>query len=171
MEVRRSWGVRSIASGGGIAEEGMVTVLYGPKGCGKSTLFDALAEAAGQAGAGLDVAVVERPEEAAQMAVLRLPKGLRDLAGSIDKHIRDSQISPDQATIVSTSTVFSITFTLASYVASRLRRGRKILVVLDEVRADSPVHISSFRQWLESFANDLAKYNRVYSRRGGSILL
>ncbi|MEM4971171.1 MAG: ATP-binding protein [Sulfolobales archaeon] len=152
-----------------VVEGGWITVLYGPKGCGKSTFFMVLSEAADQAGAGLDVMVVKRPEDAVQGSVLHLPKSLKDLAGSIARYIRDSQISPDQVTIVSTSTIFNITFTLASYVASRLRRGRKVLIVLDEVRADSQEHLSIFRQWLESFANDLAKYNRDYSRKGGSI--
>ncbi|MDT7888758.1 MAG: ATP-binding protein [Desulfurococcales archaeon] len=148
---------------------GRITVLYGPKGCGKSTLFRILSGAADQAGSGLDVLVVERSEEALQKALLYLPKSFRGLGESIAGYLRDSQISPDRATIVSTSTIFGIAFTLASYIASRLRRGRGVLIVLDEVKADSPEHLSNFRQWLESFANDIAEYNRIYSEKGGSI--
>jgi len=113
--------------------------------------------------------VVERSEEALQKALLYLPKSFRGLGESIAGYLRDSQISPDRATIVSTSTIFGIAFTLASYIASRLRRGRGVLIVLDEVKADSPEHLSNFRQWLESFANDIAEYNRIYSEKGGSI--
>jgi energy-coupling factor transporter ATP-binding protein EcfA2 len=148
---------------------GRITVLYGPKGCGKSTLFRVLSGAADQAGSGLDVLVVERSEEALQKALLYLPKSFRGLGESIAGYLRDSQISPDRATIVSTSTIFGIAFTLASYIASRLRRGRGVLIVLDKVKADSPEHLSNFRQWLESFANDIAEYNRIYSEKGGSI--
>jgi energy-coupling factor transporter ATP-binding protein EcfA2 len=148
---------------------GRITVLYGPKGCGKSTLFRILSGAADQAGSGLDVLVVERSEEALQKALLYLPKSFRGLGESIAGYLRDSQISPDRATIVSTSTIFGIAFTLASYIASRLRRGRGVLIVLDKVKADSPEHLSNFRQWLESFANDIAEYNRIYSEKGGSI--
>jgi energy-coupling factor transporter ATP-binding protein EcfA2 len=148
---------------------GRITVLYGPKGCGKSTLFRILSGAADQAGSGLDVLVVERSEEALQKALLYLPKSFRGLGESIAGYLRDSQISPDRVTIVSTSTIFGIAFTLASYIASRLRRGRGVLIVLDEVKADSPEHLSNFRQWLESFANDIAEYNRIYSEKGGSI--
>jgi energy-coupling factor transporter ATP-binding protein EcfA2 len=148
---------------------GRITVLYGPKGCGKSTLFRVLSGAADQAGSGLDVLVVERSEEALQKALLYLPKSFRGLGESIAGYLRDSQISPDRVTIVSTSTIFGIAFTLASYIASRLRRGRCVLIVLDEVKADSPEHLSNFRQWLESFANDIAEYNRIHSEKGGSI--
>lgn len=154
---------------GSVVEGGRITVLYGPKGCGKSTFFKVLSEAAEQASAKLDIMIVKRPEEAVQGSVLRLPKSFKDLAESIAKHIRDSQISPDQVTITSTSTIFHIAFILANYVANRLRRGRKILIVLDEARADSQEHLGNFRQWLESFANDLAEYNRDYSKKGGSI--
>jgi energy-coupling factor transporter ATP-binding protein EcfA2 len=167
--VDREFEARSIIAGEDIAVGGMITVLYGPKGCGKSTLFRVLSRAADQAGSGLDVLVVERSEEALQKALLYLPKSFRGLGESIAGYLRDSQISPDRATIVSTSTIFGIAFTLASYIASRLRRGRRVLIVADEVKADSPEHLSNFRQWLESFANDIAEYNRIYSEKGGSI--
>ncbi len=127
---------------------GMITVLYGPKGCGKSTFFRVLSGAADHAGAGLDVLVVERPEEAVQGAVLHLPKSFRDLARSIARYLRDSQISSDRAVIVSTSTIFSAVFTLANYIASKLKKGRRVLIVLDEARADSIEHLSNLRQWL-----------------------
>jgi energy-coupling factor transporter ATP-binding protein EcfA2 len=150
---------------------GMITVLYGPKGCGKSTFFRVLSRVTDQAGSGLDVLVVERSEEALQKALLYLPKSFRGLGESIAGYLRDSQISPDRVTIVSTSTIFGIAFTLASYIASRLRRGRRVLIVADEVKADSPEHLSNFRQWLESFANDIAEYNSIYSEKGGSIAI
>jgi energy-coupling factor transporter ATP-binding protein EcfA2 len=149
----------------------MITVLYGPKGCGKSTFFRVLSRVTDQAGSGLDVLVVERSEEALQKALLYLPKSFRGLGESIAGYLRDSQISPDRVTIVSTSTIFGIAFTLASYIASRLRRGRRVLIVADEVKADSPEHLSNFRQWLESFANDIAEYNSIYSEKGGSIAI
>ncbi|MDT7890320.1 MAG: hypothetical protein RQ885_15270 [Desulfurococcales archaeon] len=36
--------VRSIIAGKDIVESGMITVLYGSKGCGKSTFFRVLSE-------------------------------------------------------------------------------------------------------------------------------
>jgi energy-coupling factor transporter ATP-binding protein EcfA2 len=167
--VDREREVRSIIARKDIVESGMITVLYGSKGCGKSTFFSVLSEAADQADSGLDVLVVERPEEVVEGAILHLPKSFRELGKSIAGYLRDSQISPDRAAIVSTSTIFGIAFTLASYIASRLRRGRCVLIVLNEVKADSPEHLSSFKQWLETFANNIKKYNRDYSEKGGSI--
>jgi energy-coupling factor transporter ATP-binding protein EcfA2 len=168
--VDRKGEVESILGRVGVVEGGRITVLYGPKGCGKSTLFDVLASAADQAGAGLDIMVIERPEDAVQMAVLRLPRSFRDLARSIAGYVAEGfKISSTGPLIEFTSTPTYIVWKIAEYIAHRLRRGRKILIVLDEVRADSQEHLSIFRQWLENFANDIKKYNRDYSEKGGSI--
>jgi ABC-type phosphate transport system ATPase subunit len=42
--VDREREVRSIIAGKDIVESGMITVLYGSKGCGKSTFFRVLSE-------------------------------------------------------------------------------------------------------------------------------
>ena len=78
-----------------VVEGGRITALHGPKGCGKSTLFNVLASAADQAGAGLYVLVIERPENADHMAVLHLPRSFRDLARSITGYVAEGfEISP-----------------------------------------------------------------------------
>jgi energy-coupling factor transporter ATP-binding protein EcfA2 len=168
--VDRKGEVESILGRVGVVEGGRITVLYGPKGCGKSTLFNVLASAADQAGAGPDIMVIERPEDAVQMAVLSLPRSFRDLARSIAGYVAEGfKISSTGPLIEFASTPTYIVWKIAEYIAHRLRRGRKILIVLDEVRADSQEHLSIFRQWLENFANDIKKYNRDYSEKGGSI--
>jgi energy-coupling factor transporter ATP-binding protein EcfA2 len=168
--VDREAEARSIIAREDIAVGGMITVIYGPKGCGKSTFFRVLSGAADQAGSGLDVVVVERPEEALQKALLYFPKSLRGLVGSIASYVAEGfKISSTEPLIEFTSTPTYIVWRVASYIAHRLRRGRRVLIVADEVRADSPEHLSNFRQWLESFANDIAEYNSIYSEKGGSI--
>jgi hypothetical protein len=58
---------------------------------------------------------------------------------------------------------------LAGYIAYRLRRGRRVVIVVDEVRGDSEVRLSEFRGWLEGFANTLREHSSRYEGRGGSI--
>jgi hypothetical protein len=38
-------------------------------------------------------------------------------------------------------------------------KNKKVFIVADEVRTDSPDHLSSFKQWLEGFANELRNIN------------
>jgi hypothetical protein len=38
-------------------------------------------------------------------------------------------------------------------------KNKKVFTVADEVRTDSPDHLSSFKQWLEGFANELRNIN------------
>jgi len=104
------------------------------------------------------------------MSFLHLPKSFRDLARSIAGYVAEAfKISPAGPFIEFASTPTYIAWKIAVYIAYRLRRGRNMLIVVDEVKADSPEHLSNFRQWLESFANDIAEYNRIYSDKGGSI--
>ena|GEM_PF-220450 len=149
---------------------GRITVLYGPKGCGKSTFFRALSTAIDQVDARLDVMVVRKPEEATRVSFLHLPKSFRDLARDIAGHVAEGfKISSAEPSIEFTSTPTYIAWKIASYIAYIFEKGRDVLVVVDEVKADSKEHLSNFRQWLESFANDIAEYNRKYSEKGGSI--
>jgi hypothetical protein len=58
---------------------------------------------------------------------------------------------------------------LVDRIARRFKKGKKILIALDEVRASIRESLGEFRDWLESYANDIAEYNRDYSEKGGSI--
>jgi len=46
-------------------------------------------------------------------------------------------------------------------------KNKKVFIVADEVRADSPDHLSSFKQWLEGFANELRNINGEIIEKGG----
>jgi hypothetical protein len=58
---------------------------------------------------------------------------------------------------------------LVDRIARRFEKGKKILIALDEVRASSRESLGDFRDWLESYANNIAEYNRIYSKKEGSI--
>ncbi len=114
--------------------------------------------------------VVERPEDATQISILHLPLSLRGLAKNIAKHVaKGFEISSEEPSINFSLTPTYIAWKIAGYIAYIFKKGRKVLIVLDEVKADSQEHLSNLRQWLESFANDIAEYNRKYSEKGGSI--
>jgi hypothetical protein len=49
-------------------------------------------------------------------------------------------------------------------------KNKKVFIVADEVRADSPDHLSSFKQWLEGFANELRNINgEIIEKKGGGV--
>ncbi|MCC6061298.1 MAG: hypothetical protein LM578_07215, partial [Desulfurococcaceae archaeon] len=59
---------------------------------------------------------------------------------------------------------------MVGYIAQMLRSKRKIVIVLDEVKADSGERLAEFRGWLEGFANTLKwDTGKYWMEKGGSI--
>jgi energy-coupling factor transporter ATP-binding protein EcfA2 len=151
---------------GGVVMGGWITVVYGPKGCGKTELFRALYNASREAG-GVDFVIVRSEREAWRVDELLAPRGLRGVlsrvAGSLGFEILSS------GEVRGFVDVAKLVGALAGYIAYRLRRGRRVVIVVDEVRGDSEVRLSEFRGWLEGFANTLREHSSRYEGRGGSI--
>ncbi|GAY25399.1 hypothetical protein ATG_06020 [Desulfurococcaceae archaeon AG1] len=170
----------------GVVEGGWITVLYGPKGCGKSTFFRALSHAVDQIDAGLDILIVERAGDI-QRSILHLPKSLRRLARDITDHVsKIIKISPDKTrALISPPTTyrisqndswiefdaspFHIVNEISYYIAYWYEIDRRIVIVLDDARIDDEESLWRFRGWLENFANIIREDNSVYMDRGGSI--
>ncbi|MFZ8795293.1 MAG: ATP-binding protein, partial [Acidilobaceae archaeon] len=152
---------------GGVVMGGWITVVYGPKGCGKTEFFRALYNASREAGGG-DFIIVRSEREAWRVDELLAPRGLRGalsrVAGSLGFEVLSS------GEVRGFVDVAKLVGALAGYIAYRLRRGRKVVIVVDEVRGDSEVRLSEFRGWLEGFANTLREHSSRYlEEKGGSI--
>jgi energy-coupling factor transporter ATP-binding protein EcfA2 len=150
----------------GVVMGGWITVVYGPKGCGKTELFRALYNASREAG-GVDFVIVRSEREAWRVDELLAPKSLRGalsrVAGSLGFEILSS------GEVRGFVDVAKLVGALAGYIAYRLRRGRRVVIVVDEVRGDSEVRLAEFRGWLEGFANTLREHSSRYEEKGGSI--
>jgi energy-coupling factor transporter ATP-binding protein EcfA2 len=160
-EARRvlGWDVR-------IVEGGMITVLYGPKGCGKTTFFEVL-HIASRSFRWFEVIIVSSEEEAWKAEKLYVSESLRGAVKKVLGRLEaDIEIGGEISGVVNAAKLVSM---FSAYIASRLRKGRKILIVLDEVKADSQEHAASFRNWLENFANIVSRDDMSYSQRGGNI--
>ncbi len=75
------WGeVRAILDPGfKVVLGGMITVLYGPKGCGKTSLFRALHDVVKGVGGDVDVLIVSSEREAWEAERLHTPPSLADV--------------------------------------------------------------------------------------------
>jgi hypothetical protein len=113
-------------------------------------------------------------EEAQQHVKLYIPKTLSKVLKEIASSIGGSiEISYGGSEAVSTSIALfkAIRIALES-VVRRLSKGRRIIVVVDEVRVDGEELLSSFRGWLEVFLNEIGYANLSYrDRTGGSITI
>jgi energy-coupling factor transporter ATP-binding protein EcfA2 len=151
---------------GGVVMGGWITVIYGPKGCGKTELFRALYNVSREAG-GVDFVIVRSEREAWRVDELLASRGLRGalsrVAGSLGFEVLSS------GEVRGFVDVAKFVGALAGYIAYRLRRGRRVVIVVDEVRGDSDVRLAEFRGWLEGFANTLREHSSRYEGRGGSI--
>jgi hypothetical protein len=154
---------------------GMINVLYGPKGCGKTTLFRALQSTIELEDLGVDVLYAAGEyEETPQLINLYIPKTLGEvfkeiastIGGSIEVGFRDLNV------ISAPITFFKAAKVIVESIVKKLRKKRRVIVVIDEVRADSEEHLSNFRGWLEVFANDIGYINLDYKdKTGGSIAI
>ena len=152
---------------------GMINILYGPKGCGKTTFFKALKFASESQDVNIDVLYISREyEETPELVKLYMPKRFNQILKEIASAIGGSvEISYEGSGIVSASfALFRVVRTAVESIVKGVKGGRKIIIVVDEVRADSEESLSKLRGWLETFANDLGYMNLDYKNEtGGSI--
>jgi len=113
-------------------------------------------------------------EEAQQHVKLYIPKTLSEVLKEIASSVGGSiEIGYGGLEAVSTSIALfkAIRIALES-VVRRLSKGRRIIIVVDEVRVDGEELLSSFRGWLEVFSNEIGYANLSYrDRTGGSVTI
>ena len=150
---------------------GMITVLYGPRGCGKTSLFKALHEVVTSIGdVGVDVVVVGSEREAWRAEKLYAPKTLNDVMREVEGTLGFKVTSTGE--VISSITVYAskLISLIVGYIAYMLRGKRKVIIVLDEVKADSDERLAELRGWLEGFANSLKwDAGKYWVEKGGSI--
>ena len=147
---------------------GWITVLYGPKGCGKSTLFNALRYAIKDSGINLDLVIVSSEREAWKAEKIYVSKNLKGVLEYIKSLLKFSY-DPIKGDIIGFADITKLIGLLIGHIAHSFKETRNVLVILDEVKADSDTRLAEFRGWIESLANDLLVDNTEYRRRGGSI--
>jgi energy-coupling factor transporter ATP-binding protein EcfA2 len=150
---------------------GMITVLYGPKGCGKTSLFKALHEiVTSMEDADVDVVIVGSEKEAWRAEKLYAPKSLGEILKEVKGILGFDISSTGEVTSSLAVDATKIISLMVGYIAQMLRSKRKIVIVLDEVKADSGERLAEFRGWLEGFANTLKwDTGKYWMEKGGSI--
>jgi energy-coupling factor transporter ATP-binding protein EcfA2 len=150
---------------------GMITVLYGPKGCGKTSLFKALHEiVTSMEDADVDVVLVGSEKEAWRAEKLYAPKSLNDILREVKGILGFNVTSTGEVASSLAIDATKIISLMVGYIAQMLRSKRKIVIVLDEVKADSSERLAEFRGWLEGFANTLKwDAGKYWMEKGGSI--
>jgi len=152
---------------------GMINILYGPKGCGKTTFFKALKFASESQDVDIDVLYISREyEETPELVKLYIPKRFNQILKEIASAIGGSvEISYEGSGVVSASiALFRVVRTAVESIVKGVKGGRKIIIVVDEVRADSDESLSKLRGWLETFANDLGYMNLDYKNKTGGFI-
>jgi energy-coupling factor transporter ATP-binding protein EcfA2 len=150
---------------------GMITVLYGPKGCGKTSLFKALHEiVTSMQDTDVDVVIVGSEKEAWRAEKLYSPKSLGEILKEVKGILGFDISSTGEVTSSLAVDATKIISLMVGYIAQMLRSKRKIVIVLDEVKADSSERLAEFRGWLEGFANTLKwDTGKYWMEKGGSI--
>jgi energy-coupling factor transporter ATP-binding protein EcfA2 len=154
----------------GVVAGGLITVLYGPKGCGKTSLFKVLRYALEGVESDVDIVIVSSEVEAWRAEKLYAPRTLSDVLREVEG-ILGFSVTPTGDIVGSMSVYASkLIGLMVGYIARILKGKRRVIIVLDEVRADSDDRLAEFRGWLEGFANTLKWDNQEYSEKsGGSI--
>jgi len=149
---------------------GMITVLYGPKGCGKTSLFKALYEVVTSMDIDVDVVIVGSEKEAWRAEKLYAPKTLSDILREVKGILGFNISSTGEVTSSLAVDATKIISLMVGYTAQLLKSRRKVIIVLDEVKADSSERLAEFRGWLEGFANTLLwDAGKYWMEKGGSI--
>lgn len=149
---------------------GMITVLYGPKGCGKTSLFKALHEIVTSMDTDVDVVIVGSEKEAWKAEKLYAPKTLSDILREVKGILGFNISSTGEVTSSLAVDATKIISLMVGYTAQLLKSRRKVIIVLDEVKADSSERLAEFRGWLEGFANTLKwDTGKYWMEKGGSI--
>jgi energy-coupling factor transporter ATP-binding protein EcfA2 len=149
----------------------MITVLYGPKGCGKTSLFKALHDiVTSMEDADVDMVIVGSEKEAWKAEKLYAPRTLNDILREVKGVLGFDISSTGEVTSSLAVDATKIISLMVGYIAQMLRSKRKIVIVLDEVKADSSERLAEFRGWLEGFANTLKwDAGKYWMEKGGSI--
>jgi energy-coupling factor transporter ATP-binding protein EcfA2 len=150
---------------------GMITVLYGPKGCGKTSLFKALHDiVTSMEDADVDVVLVGSEKEAWRAEKLYAPKSLGEILKEVKGILGFDISSTGEVTSSLAIDATKIISLMVGYIAQLLKSRRKVIIVLDEVKADSSERLAEFRGWLEGFANTLKwDAGKYWMEKGGSI--
>jgi energy-coupling factor transporter ATP-binding protein EcfA2 len=150
---------------------GMITVLYGPKGCGKTSLFKALHEiVTSMEDADIDVVLVGSEKEAWRAEKLYAPKSLGEILKEVKGILGFNVTSTGEVTSTIAIDASKVISLMVGYIAQMLRSERKIVIVLDEVKADSGERLAELRGWLEGFANTLKwDAGKYWMEKRGSI--
>jgi len=151
---------------------GMVTVLYGPKGCGKTTLFEAIHQVANPRGHGLAVTLIEELKMAGETrtaVVAHLPTGTRGAVKKLAEELLKSATAI-LGNVVSVAVGGLGLLTAAERIIYAIRRipAKRFLVVVDEVRAEST---RGLKNWLESAADRASYYGDLYSEKGKELYI
>ncbi|MEM1611064.1 MAG: ATP-binding protein [Sulfolobales archaeon] len=185
-----------LGHGRGVIEDGRITILYGPKGCGKTTLFTALLDALNRSkdmsiDSGVEIHYVIRHEVGGNIIVMSTSKNkgvfdvmvnrIRDLFRGIQ--INFNPLSPLPMSMISISMEISrkgrslsdsdaitIAMEIVDGIASKGEEGTRHVVVVDGYRLSSDLDYSSLKGHVEVFYNRLVHIvNKLLSQRGISL--
>jgi len=125
---------------------GMITVLYGPKGCGRTSLFKVLYEVVtSMEDADVDVVIVGSEKEAWRAEKLYTPKTLSGILREVKGVLGFNITSTGEVTSSLAIDATKIISLMVGYTAQLLKSRRKVVIVLDEVKADSSERLAEFR--------------------------
>jgi len=163
--------IKRILSDPSVFGHGMVTVLYGPKGCGKTELFRALAESVDPGRHRLVVARAKRElkrEEEGVVELVRLyaPGGVLEKLGEVlGTLLRRAQVqspAPVPISIRGEDVGYAALALARAAIAYRAGIG-KVVAVADEASARNT---NIFKDWVEDLADTAAEYAEKYAEEG-----